>query len=129
MKTVSTANAPAAVGPYAQAVDIGSLTFVSGQIPVDPRTGEMPSGVEAQAEQALSNLREILLADGTGLENVVKVTLFLADIADFPVVNKVYGRFFAAPYPARSCVAVSALPKGSRIEVDASAVKAQGRCR
>ena len=121
---ISTSNAPATIGPYSQAVDIGSLIFVSGQIPIDPTTGEMPSSIEAQTERVLSNLRAILAADGTGLEKVVKVTLFLADIADFQAVNNVYGRFFAAPYPARSCVAVSTLPKGARVEVDAIAVKA-----
>lgn len=123
LKSISTAGAPAAVGPYSQAVAAGSLTFVSGQIPVNPATGEIPSTIEAQAEQALSNLSEILAANGTGLDSVVKVTLYLTDISDFFIVNDVYARFFSVPYPARSCVAVSALPRGVRIEVDAIAVK------
>ncbi|MBO7654226.1 MAG: RidA family protein [Kiritimatiellae bacterium] len=122
MHTISTSDAPAAVGPYSQAVAAGQLVFVSGQIPVDPVTGGIPSGIEAQTEQALANLRAILAAGGVGIDRVTKVTLFLADIADFPVVNKVYARFFAEPYPARSCVAVSALPKGVLLEVDAIAV-------
>lgn len=121
-QAVQTKNAPVAIGPYSQAVKAGSFVFVSGQIPLDPQTGELVSGIENQAAQSLENLRAILNAAGLGMENVVKCSIFLTDMADFTAVNKVYERFFSAPCPARSCVAVSALPKGALIEVEAIAM-------
>lgn len=124
VKQISTDKAPAAIGPYSQALDLGNMVFVSGQIPVDPKTGTMPEGVEAQAVQALTNLKNVLAAAGLGMENVVKTVVFLADLADFAVVNGIYETFFKAPFPARSCVAVAAIPKGARLEIECIAVKA-----
>ena len=123
IKQVSTKAAPAAIGPYSQALDLGNMVFVSGQIPVDPTTGTMPEGVEAQAVQALTNLKNVLAAAGVAMENVVKTTVFLADLQDFAVVNGIYESFFKAPYPARSCVQVAAIPKGAKLEVECIAVK------
>ena len=114
---VSTAAAPAAIGPYSQGIDAGPFVFVSGQLPVDPATGEIPDGATAQAERA------ILAAAGLGLEHVAKTTVFLSDLADFAAVNEVYARSFSAPFPARSCVQVAALPRGARLEVEAIAVR------
>ena len=123
MTTVSTPSAPSAIGPYSQAIDTGTLVFVSGQLPVDPATGAIPDGASAQAEQAFANVRAILEAAGLGLESVVKTTVFLADLADFAAVNDAYARAFSSPFPARSCVQVAAIPKGARLEVEAIAVK------
>ena len=123
MKPISTASAPAAIGPYSQGIDAGSLVFVSGQIPVDPATGAVPEGAAAQAERAFANVRAVLAAAGLGPENVVKTTVFLADLADFAAVNEVYARAFSAPFPARSCVQVAGLPRGVRLEVEAIAVR------
>ena len=124
MKAISIPSAPAALGPYSQAVDAGAFLFVSGQIPVNPSTGEIPLGATAQAEQAFSNVRAILEAAGLGMEAVVKTTVFLSDLADFPTVNEVYARFFSKPFPARSCVQVAAIPKGARLEVEVIAARA-----
>ena len=124
IKQISTDKAPAAIGPYSQALDLGNMVFVSGQIPVDPKTGTMPEGVEAQAVQALTNLKNVLAAAGLGMENVVKTVVFLQDLADFAVVNGIYEGFFKAPFPARSCVAVAAIPKGAKLEIECIAVKA-----
>jgi 2-iminobutanoate/2-iminopropanoate deaminase len=123
MKAVTTSSAPAAVGPYSQAIDTGALVFISGQLPIDPATSAMPDGAVAQAEQAFANIRAILEAAGLGLANVVKTTVFLADLADFAAVNDAYARAFRAPFPARSCVQVAAIPKGARLEVEAIAVR------
>ena len=124
MKTaISTPAAPAAIGPYSQAIDAGALVFVSGQLPVDPATGAIPDGAAAQAEQAVANVRVILEAAGLGLDRVVKTTVFLADLADFAAVNDAYARAFRAPFPARSCVQVAAIPKGARLEVEAIAAR------
>lgn len=123
IKQISTDKAPAAIGPYSQALDLGNMVFVSGQIPVDPATGNMPEGVEAQAVQALTNLKNVLAAAGLGMERVVKTVVFLADLADFAVVNGIYEKFFSAPYPARSCVQVAAIPKGAKLEIECIAVK------
>jgi len=123
MGPVSTPSAPTAIGPYSQAIDTGSFVFVSGQLPVDPATGAIPDGAAAQAEQAFANVRAILEATGLGLESVVKTTVFLADLADFAAVNDAYSRAFRAPFPARSCVQVAAIPKGARLEVEAIAVR------
>ena len=104
MKVVSTSNAPAAIGPYSQAIDLGNMVFVSGQIPVDPATGKMADTVEEQAAQSLANLKAILAEAGLSMANVVKTVIFLADINDFAAVNAVYAKAFAEPFPARSCV-------------------------
>ncbi len=118
MKKISTNNAPAAIGPYAQAIDIGDLVFVSGQIPIDPATGTMADTIEAQAKQSLTNIKNILAEAGLGMENVVKTVVFLADLGDFAAVNAVYETFFADPFPARSCVQVAGIPKGAKVEIE-----------
>ena len=122
MKQISTSNAPAAIGPYSQALRTGNMMFVSGQIPVDPATGLMADTIEAQAAQSLTNLKNILAAEGLSMKNVIKTTVFLADLADFAKVNAVYEPFFEAPYPARSCVQVAAIPKGAGVEIECIAV-------
>ena len=123
MKQISTNNAPAAIGPYSQALRAGNMVFVSGQIPVNPATGEMAEGIEAQAKQALTNLQNVLAAAGLSTKNVIKTTVFLADLKDFPTVNGIYETFFEAPYPARSCVQVAELPKGGLVEIEAVCVR------
>jgi len=121
---VATAGAPAAIGPYSQGIATGQLVFCSGQIGLDPASGSLvEGGVEAQAERALRNLAAVLDAAGCSFGDVVKTTLFLADIADFTTVNGVYGRFMPDPPPARSTFAVGALPKGALVEVEAIAVR------
>ncbi len=118
-KIVTTSTAPAPIGPYSQGVIAGGLMFVSGQIPIDPQTGELVTGgIEAQAERALENLMAILREAKLGPENVVKTTLFLADMADFSAVNAVYGRYFAKEPPARSTFQVAGLPRNARIEIE-----------
>lgn len=125
MKSISTEKAPAAIGPYSQAIDSGmGLAFVSGQLPIDPSTGAFPEGgVKEQTRQSLTNARAILEAAGLELRNVVKTTVFLADMADFAAMNEVYAQFFEAPFPARSAVAVKTLPKGALVEVECIASK------
>ena len=123
MKVVSTANAPAAIGPYSQALDLGNMVFVSGQIPVDPATGTMADTVEQQAAQSLANLKAILAEAGLSMNNVVKTVIFLADINDFAAVNAEYAKAFAEPFPARSCVQVAAIPKGAKLEIECIAVR------
>ena len=118
MKVISTQNAPAAIGPYSQALDLGGMVFVSGQIPVDPATGAMPEDVQDQARQSLANLKAILAEAGLTMADVVKTVVFLADLDDFAAVNEVYAQAFAQPFPARSCVEVSRLPAGARVEVE-----------
>jgi 2-iminobutanoate/2-iminopropanoate deaminase len=121
---VATAGAPAAIGPYSQGIASGELVFCSGQIGLDPATGSLvEGGVEAQAERALRNLAAVLDAAGCSFGDVVKTTLFLADIGDFATVNAIYGRFMPDPPPARSTFAVGALPKGALVEVEAIAVR------
>lgn len=117
---INTSGAPAAIGPYSQAIDSGhGLVFVSGQLPIDPATGAFPDGgIREQTEQSLANARAILEAAGLSLANVVKTTVFLADMADFGAMNEVYARFFAEPFPARSAVAVKTLPKGALVEIE-----------
>ncbi len=122
MKQISTTNAPAAIGPYSQALRTGNMMFVSGQIPVDPTTGLMADTIEAQATQSLTNLKNILAAEGLSMKNVIKTTVFLADLNDFAKVNAVYETFFETPYPARSCVQVAAIPKGAGVEIECIAV-------
>ena len=118
---VQTSAAPAAIGPYSQAIRNGDLVITAGQIGTDPSSGELAGGVAEQAERALRNLTAILDAAGTTPERVIKTTIFLADMGDFAAVNEVYARHFSAPYPARSTVAVAALPKGALVEIEAIA--------
>ena len=121
---VATDAAPSAIGPYSQAVSAGGLVFLSGQIPLDPATGEfVTGGVAEQTEQVLKNLSEVLRAAGCGLRDVVKTTVFLADMQDFAAMNEVYARFFEGEAPARSTVQAAGLPRGSRVEIDAIAIK------
>ena len=125
MKPISTSNAPAAIGPYSQAVDSGAgLVFLSGQLPIDPATGAFPEGgIQAQTRQSLRNVQAILAAAGLSLANVVKTTVFLADMGDFAAMNEVYATFFVEPSPARSAVAVKSVPKGALVEIECIAAK------
>jgi len=119
---VSTESAPAAIGPYSQAIAIGDLLFVSGQLPVDPASGDLVEGdIGAMTRQIFRNLETILLAGGSSLANVVKTTVFLADLGDFQAMNAAYAEFFAENPPARSTIQVAALPRGARIEIEAVA--------
>lgn len=124
MKQISTNNAPAAIGPYSQAIEHAGTIYVSGQLPIDPATGAFPEGgIEAQTRQSLQNIRSILEEAGSGMDKVVKTTVFLADMGDFAAMNGVYAEFFSAPYPARCAFAVKALPKGAMVEIDCVASK------
>ena len=125
MKTViSTTNAPAAIGPYSQAIRVGNIIFTSGQIPIDPATGSfVEGGIKEQTRQALTNAQNILKEAGTDLSHVVKTTVYLSDIANFAPMNEVYAEFFTEPYPARSAVAVKDLPKGALVEIEVLAAK------
>lgn len=124
MKTkIESKSAPAAIGPYSQATVAGSTCYVSGMLGIDPATGELKEGVEAQAEQALLNLEAVLKAAELTTASVVKTTVFLTDMSAFSQVNAIYSKHFSAPYPARSCVQVSALPKGGLFEIEAVAVR------
>ncbi len=121
-EAVVSPKAPKAIGPYSQAVKVGPWVFCSGQLGMDPETGELvPGGIEAETRQALTNLQHVLEAAGATLDHVVKVTVFLQDIDDFAKMNEVYSAFFRAPYPARAAVQVAALPKGARVEIEAIA--------
>jgi len=123
-QVIATDEAPKAIGPYSQAIASGDLVFTSGQIPLDPETQEMVKGdIRAQAERVMENLRGVLEAAGVSFAQVVKTTIFLADLADFAVVNEVYGKRFAGSPPARSTVQVAALPKGARVEIEMIAVR------
>ena len=123
MDAIKTKEAPGAIGPYSQATRHGAMIFLSGQIPLDPATGEMVAGdVSAQAERVLKNLGGVLTAAGASYANVVKTTIYLTDLGAFQAVNAVYAKYFAEPYPARATVQVSALPKGAQVEIDAIAV-------
>ena len=119
MKVLSTDKAPAAIGPYSQALVSGGTVFVSGQIPVDPSTGM----IAEQTAQSLSNIENILAENGMTMENVIKTSVFLSDLSDFAAMNEVYASRFKAPYPARSCVEVAAIPKGCKVEIECIAVK------
>jgi 2-iminobutanoate/2-iminopropanoate deaminase len=122
MKAISTADAPAAIGPYSQAIHAGDLVFLSGQVPIDPKTGELVTGdIAAQTERVLDNLGAVLAASGCGFGDVVKTTIYLVDLGDFQAVNQTYAKRFTAAPPARATVQVSALPKGARVEIDAIA--------
>lgn len=120
-RAISTTGAPAAIGPYSQAIAAGDLVMCSGQLGLDPATGELVEGVEAQADRALRNLAAVLDAAGLTMADVVKTTIFLADVGDFAAVNAVYARHVSDPPPARSTVGVAALPKGGRVEIEAIA--------
>lgn len=119
MNAISTTNAPAAIGPYSQAIKVGELVFVSGQLPIDPATGAFAEGgIKELTRQSLTNMKAILEEAGTSMANVVKTTVFLADMNDFAAMNEVYAEFFATPFPARSAVAVKTLPKGALVEIE-----------
>ncbi len=122
MNVLETKNAPAAIGPYSQGFEVNGLVITSGQIPVDPANGQVPAGIEAQAEQSCKNVAAVLAAAGVGMEQVFKTTCFLADMGDFAAFNQVYARYFTSK-PARSCVAVKDLPKGVLCEIEAIATK------
>ena len=123
MTHVSTPNAPAALGPYSQAVDTGSTVYCSGQLGLDPATGNLADGVQAQTHQALKNLQAVLNEAGLSLDNVVKTTVFVQDLADFGTVNEIYGTYFHGGFPARSCVQIAALPKNALVESECIAVR------
>ena len=123
MQSVSTKNAPAAIGPYTQAVRAGGFVFLSGQIPLDPVSGQIVDGdIAAQTDRVMKNLGAVLEAAGCSFDDVVRTTIFLANLADFQVVNETYGRYFKGTPPARATVQVAALPRGSKVEIDAIAV-------
>ncbi|MBQ9092760.1 MAG: RidA family protein [Prevotella sp.] len=124
MKALHTDKAPAAIGPYSQAIEVNGMVFASGQIPLDPATGNIvEGGIKEQTQQALTNAKAIMEAAGLTLANVVKTTVFMADMNDFAAMNEVYATFFSEPYPARSAVAVKALPKGVLVEVECIAAR------
>ena len=120
---IRTDKAPAAVGPYSQAIEVNNMVFTSGVIPVDPATGNIPEGSQAQAEQAFKNLSNLLEAAGTSTANVIKTTVFIKEMNDFGAINEVYAKYFPEPYPSRSCVEVARLPKDVMLEVEAIATK------
>lgn len=122
-KAISTDKAPAAIGPYSQAIEVNGMVYTSGVIPVNPETGEIPEGVEAQATQVFVNLVNLLQASGTSMENVVKTTVFIKDMNDFGKINEVYATYFTGVFPARSCVEVARLPKDVLLEVESIATK------
>ena len=124
MKQISTEKAPAAIGPYSQAISHGDIIFVSGQLPIDPATGAFPEGgIEAQTRQSLTNIKSILEAAGSGMDKVLKTTVLLADMGDFAAMNGVYSEFFTEPYPARCAFAVKTLPKGALVEIECIAAE------
>lgn len=123
MKVLNTEKAPAAIGPYSQGLVNGDIVFVSGQIPVDPQTGKIAETIEEQTAQSLSNIANILAENGMTMANVIKTSVFLADLDDFAKMNEVYASRFQEPFPARSCVQVAAIPKGCKVEIECIAVK------
>jgi len=119
MKVISTKKAPAAIGPYSQAIQVGNLVYTSGQIPIDPSTGAfVEGGIKEQTRQSLTNVKAILEEVGLSMNNVVKTTVFMADMNDFAEMNSIYAEFFSEPYPARSAIAVKTLPKGALVEIE-----------
>lgn len=122
-KAISTDKAPAAIGPYSQAIEVNGMVYTSGVIPVNPATGEIPAGVEAQAEQVFKNMTALLEASGTSMEQVVKTTIFIKEMNDFGKINEIYAKYFTGTFPARSCVEVARLPKDVLLEVEAIALK------
>lgn len=124
MKPIVTSAAPAAIGPYSQAIEVNGFVYASGQLPIDPATGAFPEGgVQEQTRQSLLNVKAILEETGLTLANVVKTTVYLADMGDFAAMNEIYSQFFSQPFPARSAVAVKALPKGALVEVEVIAAR------
>jgi 2-iminobutanoate/2-iminopropanoate deaminase len=122
MHIINTEHAPAAIGPYSQGVVAGGFLFASGQIPLDPHTGEIVSGgIAAQTTQVLENMKAVVEAAGGQMRNVVKITIYLVDMQQFAVVNQIYGRYLSSPFPARACIEVSKLPRGVEVEMDAIA--------
>lgn len=122
-KIISTSEAPAAIGPYSQGVRVGSIIYYSGQIPLDPKTGQMVSGgIDVQAHRVMQNIGGLLKAEGLGYDNIVKTTIFLAEINDFQAVNEIYGSYFKQAPPARSTIQAGALPKGARVEIEVIAI-------
>jgi len=117
-KVISTTKAPSAIGPYSQAIQVGNLVYTSGQLPIDPTTGELVEGIKEQTRQSLLNVKAIIEEAGLTMGNVVKTTVFMADMNDFADMNAVYAEFFSEPYPARSAVAVKTLPKGALVEIE-----------
>lgn len=124
-KIIETSAAPGAIGPYSQAVDTGAFVYTSGQLPIDPVTGQMPADITGQTKQSLENVSAILEAAGLSMKNVVKTMVFLADMGDFQAMNEVYSQYFSAPYPARSAVAVKTLPKNALVEIEVIAARAE----
>lgn len=122
-EVISTTAAPGAIGPYSQAIKVGNMLYCSGQIPVDPATGTVPEGIKAQTAQSLANVKAILAASGASIENVVKTTVFLADMSLFADMNEVYAQNFTEPFPARSAVAVRELPKQVLVEIEVLAAR------
>ena len=122
-KVIATDKAPAAIGPYSQAIEVNGMIYTSGIIPVVPATGEIPEGSQAQARQVLTNLSALLQEAGSSMDQVVKTTVFIKEMNDFGAINEVYAQFFPAPYPARSCVEVARLPKDVMLEIEAVATK------
>ncbi len=119
MKVISTKKAPVAIGPYSQAIQVGNLVYTSGQIPIDPETGVfVEGGIKEQTRQSLTNVKAILEEVGLTMSNIVKTTVFMADMNDFAEMNSIYAEFFTEPYPARSAVAVKTLPKGALVEIE-----------
>ena len=118
VKQIETKQAPQAIGPYSQAVVADGWMFISGQLPLDPATGEMPDGIEAQTARALENVRGILRAAGAEMDAVVKVTVYMQDLGEFAAMNACYGTYFSAPFPARAAIQAAALPKGAKLEID-----------
>ena len=120
-KVIATDKAPAAIGPYSQAIEVNGMVYTSGIIPVDPATGNIPEGSVAQAEQAFLNMKNLLEAAGTDISQVVKTTVFIKEMNDFGAINEVYAKYFTEPYPSRSCVEVASLPKDVMLEIEAIA--------
>ena len=122
-KVISTEKAPAAIGPYSQAIEVNGIIYTSGQISVNPATGEIPEGIEAQAEQVMENVKNLLESAGTSMANVIKTTVFIKDMGEFTKINEIYARYFEGDCPARSCVEVARLPKDVLMEMEAIALK------
>lgn len=123
MKVIATTNAPVAIGPYSQAIEVNGMIFVSGQLPIDPKSGTMPEGIKEQTRQSLSNIKAILEEADSGMNKVVKTTVLLSDIANFGPMNEIYAEFFTEPYPARAAFSVKDLPKGALVEIECVAAK------